>query len=199
MKYKYALAGAAAFAWAAFAAPMASSAVITGPTSMSFNTVNWGGSGMVISALGDVSLQSVSFWSQGKADTLQLLDLSGNVLQSQSVAASSSVSTIALNWNLTAGTSYRLMQTTRDNSRWTQFAPQANADLAITVPGVFYDRAYSTKAYEVFPSAWVAFTNLTTSAASAPVPEPMSWAMMLSGFALVGGALRSRRTRPSFG
>lgn len=29
------------------------------------------------------------------------------------------------------------------------------------------------------------------------VPEPESWAMMLAGFAMIGGALRGRRTRPS--
>jgi hypothetical protein len=33
-----------------------------------------------------------------------------------------------------------------------------------------------------------------TTAAPAAVPEPASWAMMLGGFGLVGGALRRRRT-----
>lgn len=33
----------------------------------------------------------------------------------------------------------------------------------------------------------------------APVPEPASWALMVGGFALVGGALRHRRKSPSVG
>jgi hypothetical protein len=32
----------------------------------------------------------------------------------------------------------------------------------------------------------------TTAGATAPVPEPATWAMMIAGFSLVGGALRSR-------
>lgn len=32
----------------------------------------------------------------------------------------------------------------------------------------------------------------------APVPEPASWAMMIGGFALVGGVLRRRAMRPAF-
>jgi hypothetical protein len=34
--------------------------------------------------------------------------------------------------------------------------------------------------------------QLVISAATAPVPEPATWAMMISGFGLVGGALRRR-------
>jgi hypothetical protein len=42
--------------------------------------------------------------------------------------------------------------------------------------------------------------NLANAGGVAPVPEPASWAMMLGGFGMVGGAMRSRR-RPivSFG
>lgn len=197
--YKHAFYATAALACAALSAPMASAAVITGPTSMAFTTQNWGGSGMVITALRDISLTSVDFWSQGKADTLQLQDLGGAVLQSQAVVANPAVATIALNWNLTAGTSYRLMQTTRDNSQWNITPPAANADLAVTTPGVFFNRANQGGGYEVFPSIWVAFTNITTSNAAAAVPEPATWAMMVAGFGLVGGALRGRRrTKVSF-
>ena len=34
--------------------------------------------------------------------------------------------------------------------------------------------------------------------ASAPVPEPATWAMMIAGFGLVGGAMRRRSTKVSF-
>ena len=35
--------------------------------------------------------------------------------------------------------------------------------------------------------------SLTNVSAVAPVPEPSTWAMLLVGFALAGGALRQRR------
>ncbi len=35
--------------------------------------------------------------------------------------------------------------------------------------------------------------SVTPIAATSPVPEPATWAMMLMGFGAVGGALRSRR------
>jgi len=193
----------AALACAALSATAATAGVVEGPTSMSFQTANWGGSGMVIVALRDVSLSSLTFWSQGKADTLELLDLSGNVLESQSVAAGGTVGTVNLDWTLAAGQTYRLMQTTRDNSQWTISPPEANDDLSVTTPGVFFNRANSGSGYEVFPSIWVAFTHLVTEdvpTVPTPAPEPASWAMMLAGFAAVGGALRRRnRVTVSFG
>ena len=41
-----------------------------------------------------------------------------------------------------------------------------------------------------------AITNLTFDATTAAVPEPATWAMMLLGFAVAGGALRSRKRQP---
>ena len=41
--------------------------------------------------------------------------------------------------------------------------------------------------------AQFAMDNLTLSHVSSPAPEPASWALMLGGFGLVGGAMRSRR------
>ena len=37
--------------------------------------------------------------------------------------------------------------------------------------------------------------TITSATATAAVPEPATWAMMIAGFALVGGALRRRTTR----
>lgn len=43
------------------------------------------------------------------------------------------------------------------------------------------------------PSAYSSALTLSVPATTAAVPEPASWAMMLGGFGLVGGALRSSR------
>ncbi len=39
----------------------------------------------------------------------------------------------------------------------------------------------------------------TLAAATPAVPEPATWAMMIAGFGLVGGAMRRRRTQVAFG
>jgi hypothetical protein len=45
----------------------------------------------------------------------------------------------------------------------------------------------------------VAFADITLgSAVAGGVPEPASWALMLSGFGMVGGAMRSRRKAATF-
>jgi hypothetical protein len=43
-----------------------------------------------------------------------------------------------------------------------------------------------------------AVINFTANTQTAPVPEPASWAMMIGGFALAGGALRRRKMAVSF-
>ena len=57
-----------------------------------------------------------------------------------------------------------------------------------TVTG--YD-GYTTRTYND-PNLLIAAGSVSLSG-SAAVPEPASWAMMLGGFGLVGGAMRSRR------
>lgn len=67
---------------------------------------------------------------------------------------------------------------------------------------VYYGFAYTINdmlnsyGFETTPGA-----SITATVAAAPagaVPEPASWAMMLSGFGLVGGAMRARRRSSAF-
>ena len=57
---------------------------------------------------------------------------------------------------------------------------------------VFIDERYST--YQR-TNAGFAFNIQGTPVVAAPVPEPTTWAMMVGGLALVGGAMRVRRRR----
>ncbi|HMI20647.1 MAG TPA: PEPxxWA-CTERM sorting domain-containing protein [Sphingomonas sp.] len=43
------------------------------------------------------------------------------------------------------------------------------------------------------PEGYIALDNINGSGGTSPAPEPASWALMLGGFGMVGGALRSRR------
>ena len=48
-------------------------------------------------------------------------------------------------------------------------------------------------------SGFLQFDNIVVNAGTAAVPEPASWALMIGGFGLVGGAMRKRRTAIVFG
>jgi hypothetical protein len=58
---------------------------------------------------------------------------------------------------------------------------------------------YANTGFGSYPGYDYTFRTYTSDAVS-PSPEPASWALMLGGFGMVGGALRSRRkTNVSFG
>lgn len=40
---------------------------------------------------------------------------------------------------------------------------------------------------------WIQFDNIVVDEIGSPVPEPATWAMMIAGFGMVGGAIRRRR------
>jgi len=64
---------------------------------------------------------------------------------------------------------------------------------AVTGTGTFYGFAYSTD--NILNSIGfenVADTAITATTAAGAVPEPASWALMIAGFGLVGGAMRRR-------
>jgi hypothetical protein len=87
----------------------------------------------------------------------------------------------------------------------TTFARFSNGDnflgLRVTAGGQdFFGFAFTTNqtlngiGFETSPNTTItATTNFRT--ATAPVPEPATWAMMLLGFAGIGAALRSTRSR----
>lgn len=59
-------------------------------------------------------------------------------------------------------------------------------------PGAFAAvGVYNTVLFDADQAGRLTVTNLSTGA----VPEPASWAMMMTGFGMVGGALRHRHTR----
>ncbi|WP_380873880.1 hypothetical protein ACFB49_44390 [Sphingomonas sp. DBB INV C78] len=45
---------------------------------------------------------------------------------------------------------------------------------------------------------WTGLSEVRFDGTAAPVPEPATWAMMIGGFGLVGGAMRRQRVRVAF-
>jgi hypothetical protein len=98
--------------------------------------------------------------------------------------------------------SFGFIPTNGNSSLWiVQGQIRANAD------GMSSDMAYNDyaggqmKFYTSYLDAYVSttdgdigFRSFVDEAAAPAVPEPASWAMMIGGFALAGGALRQRRT-----
>jgi hypothetical protein len=60
---------------------------------------------------------------------------------------------------------------------------------------VYYSGGAGAYRYITSGGSVQAIDSFTISEVVAAVPEPASWAMMISGFGLVGGAMRSRATR----
>ncbi|HMI20814.1 MAG TPA: PEPxxWA-CTERM sorting domain-containing protein [Sphingomonas sp.] len=62
-----------------------------------------------------------------------------------------------------------------------------------------FGNTYANSSFDSYPGYDYTFRTYSSDAVS-PSPEPASWALMVGGFGMVGGALRSRRkTSLSFG
>jgi len=92
-------------------------------------------------------------------------------------------STYTLNIALTGG---NFVYTVGDAS-WTVAAADSVAIKSVLLQG-----------YNTGSSYDIHWDNLNASAATGAVPEPASWAMMLGGFGLVGGAMRRRKAAVRF-
>jgi hypothetical protein len=177
----------------------AQAAVIPGPT-LNANGVGWTTTGIGFSAMDNSHLTSFVFQNQGNADTIVLTDAAGNVLDSLSTPAGDTSYTATVNWALTSGDNYFLLQTVASNELYAGYgAPlPSNSDIAITLSGTFdYSIAGAVANTQGWGSnaLWAAFNNITTSTTA--VPEPSTWAMMLLGFAGLGcaGVRRSGKAR----
>jgi hypothetical protein len=159
--------------------------VIPGPI-LNNDDSGWIYSGVGFQALVNTSLTSFTFQNQGNADTVELVDPFGNILDSIGIPAGIPSDTVSVNWALTAGSQYYLLQSTQNNSLWTNWGLPAPSDgqIAITDTGDF----------SYFPVSadfgigggggggtdyWGAFNNITTGAASASAPEPASLILLL--------------------
>jgi PEP-CTERM motif len=169
--------------------------VIAGPT-LNIDGAAWTTTGIGFSALDNSHLTSFVYQNQGAADTIVLTDAAGNVLDSLSTPAGDTSYTASVNWALTAGDSYFLLQTVVSNELYASYgAPlPSNSDIAITLSGTFdYSIAGAVANSQNWGSNeyWAAFNKITTSS----IPEPSTWAMMMLGFAGLGYAAVRRSSK----
>lgn len=175
----------------------ATAAVIAGPT-LTANGGGWDTTGIGFTANANTALTAFTYQNQGAADTVVLTDATGNILFSLATPASTPSYVASVNWALTSGNSYWLLQTVASNELFEAFfaALPSNADITITQSGTFANGIPSAVTGNGWGANdyWAAFNDITTSGATGAIPEPASWAMMIAGFGLVGATMRRRRT-----
>jgi hypothetical protein len=176
----------------------ASASVIAGPV-LNTNDSGWVDSGLGFTAIVNSTLTSFTFQNQGLADTVVLVDPLGNILDQVATAAGVFSNTVSVNWSLTAGSNYYLLQTTQNNGRWTSWGLAApfNADIALTDTGDWSNNGLASANFGIGGAAgsgtvdWGDFNNVTTNGSS--VPEPASFILVLPFAAAV--LLRASRKR----
>ena len=149
----------------------ASAGVIAGPV-LTSNDSGWIDSGLGFTATVNSTLISFTFQNQGLADTVVLVDPLGNILDQVATAAGVSSNTVTVNWSLTPGSNYYLLQTTANNGRWTAWGLAApfNAEIALTDTGDWSNNGLASANFGIGGAA---------TTASSSVPEPASFILVL--------------------
>jgi hypothetical protein len=167
--------------------------VIPGPL-LNENGGGWTTTGLSFSALTNTSLTSFVYQNQGQADTIVLTDAAGNILQSLNTPSGNTSYTANVNWALTSGSQYWLLQTVGSNELFTSYGNSlpSDAEIQIVQSGTFAfsigdavtGNGWGANQY------WAAFNNITTGA----VPEPGAITLLGLGLAgLAGYGLRRRK------
>ncbi|MBS0364081.1 MAG: PEP-CTERM sorting domain-containing protein [Proteobacteria bacterium] len=188
-----------AFAATALLVGNAGAAVIAGPTINLTGT--WNASGLEFTALQDATLTGFVYRNQGGADVVVLSDAQGAVLDSVAIPAGAPSDTVSVNWALTAGDTYWLVQTGSGNGDFAYYgsALPSDADISVQFSGSFGTSLSdvvsksSDASYAIGSNRfWADFNNITTTAGVAGAPEPATWAILILGFGMIGAAARRR-------
>ena len=183
-----------------FSAPAAHAGLISGPALNQFD-FGWVYSGVGFTANLNSTLTSFTFQNQGQADTVDLVDPLGNILDFVGIPASNISDTVVVSWSLTAGNQYYLLQSVASNSRFDSWGSAAPSDAEITMTDTGdFSFAINSAAFGIGGGAgggttyWAAFNNITTSGSS--VPEPASLTLVLPvALAMLWRARRKGLTR----
>jgi len=127
---------------------------IAGPT---FDQMTGGhaNAGIAIVPSRNTTLTSFTVMNQSMADTINLTDSVGNILQTLAIPAGTPTYQAVVSWPLVAGTTYHLVTQLPSNGRWTSAPPYPVAGSSLAVTAGWMDNASQT-AY------WFSFLNLVT-------------------------------------
>lgn len=130
--------------------------------------------------------------------------------QMLAVLSSAADSGIFQSWDTSGWPTYSfdyLSADIRVNSGWVQvvaFNGFWNPTISYLAPlprwqrvNIAWPGTYEFVIYSAFGPADFSVDNVYGGFEPYPVPEPASWALMITGLAMVGGTLRSRRAQPS--
>jgi hypothetical protein len=159
--------------------------VITGPVLDSADS-DYAVSGIGFTANVNATLTSFTFQNQGQADTVDLVDPLGNILDSVTTPGSTPSYTASVNWSLTSGDQYYLLQTTENNALFTGWELAAPSDTEITLvdTGDFSFSSIASADFALGGAAgseteeWADFNYITTSSGSS-APEPASFLLVV--------------------
>jgi len=158
----------------ALSASAARADMIGGPT-FSQTDGGWVDSGVGFTANLNSLLTSFTFQNQGHADTVVLVDPLGNILYSVNIPSGAPSDTVPVNWSLTAGDQYYLLQTTPSNSglaNWRLAAP-SDTQITMTDTGIF-SYSLASSAFGIAGDVyWSAFNDIATTSGTDPIPDPV--------------------------
>ena len=181
-----------------------STTLFNGPIGQSFTSI-------------DSTLTSVGFQFQlfntpqaNTPFTLQLLNgsgLGGTQVYSTQFTLPNTIPTSGLNWYdfslpsvaVNSGSAYTFVLSNSSLRYGVVLGPDVNIQTGVPLSGDAYTggQAFGVQSYPNCPNTPVSACDLNFrvngTTAIAAVPEPATWAMMIAGFGLVGGALRRRR------
>ena len=173
--------------------------VIAGPP-LNIDVLGHTVSGLGFQALDNSTLTGFTFQNQGNADTVVLTDSVGNILDLISTPASTPSDAVSVNWALTTGNTYYLLQTGGVNGLFGTFGSTlpSDADIAIATTfngdGGLNSIPAAIANYDV-GDYWGDFNNITTASAATPLPAALP--LFASGLGALGllGWRRKRKAR----
>ena len=155
---------------------------IVGPT-LNQNVLGWRAAGIAFTPLQNCILTSFVFENQGAADTLALFSSFTTIAHSLATPAGNpSYSVSGLNWSLTAGRTYYLVDLSNpSNGRFGAATfPVSDVDIRVTA-GVFSDSSTLITDSSLRTDFWANFNDITTVTS---VPDTGS-SVLLLGSALI--------------